>query len=105
MLRGDPPSAELLGQWKDEFLSLIRKHWNHPCIIMWAVNNEMKFPLLERGQPRLLEQKWEILSDVVKAIRHIDPVRPVVCDSSYVRKETGKEYEALVRPRVSMMEI
>jgi hypothetical protein len=99
MLRGDPPSAELLGQWKDEFLSLIRKHRNHPCIVMWTVNNEMKFPLLERGQPRLLEQKWEILSDVVKAIRHLDPTRPVVCDSSYVRKETGKEYEDLVRPK------
>jgi hypothetical protein len=99
MLKGDPPSNELLGQWKEEFLSLIRKHRNHPSIVMWTVNNEMKFPLLDRGQPKLLQQKWEILSDVVKAIRHIDPTRPIVCDSSYTRKETGKEYEDLVRPK------
>jgi beta-galactosidase/beta-glucuronidase len=44
MLKGEPPGDELLKQWKDEFLSLIRKHRNHPSIVMWTVNNENEVP-------------------------------------------------------------
>ncbi len=98
MLNGDLPSEELLSAWKSEFLSLIHKHRNHPSVILWTVNNEMKFEVLERKNPTLLREKWEVLSDMVRSIRKMDPTRPVVCDSSYCRQEIGAEYESLVRP-------
>ncbi len=98
MLEGDVPSKELLSAWKSEFLSLIHKHRNHPSVILWTVNNEMKFEVLEKKNPILLREKWEVLSDMVGAMRKMDPTRPIVCDSSYCRQEIGAEYESLVRP-------
>jgi hypothetical protein len=98
MLEGALPSKELLSVWKSEFLSLIRKQRNHPSVIIWTVNNEMKFEVLERKDPALLKKKWEVLSDTVRSIRETDSTRPVVCDSSYCRQEIGAEYENLVRP-------
>jgi len=98
MLEGDLPSKDLLSVWKKEFLSLVHKHRNHPSLILWTVNNEMKFEVLERKDPTLLREKWEVLSDMVRSIRKTDPTRPVVCDSSYCRQEIGAEYENLVRP-------
>jgi len=98
MLEGDLPSKELLSAWKSEFLSLIRKHRNHPSLVLWTVNNEMKFENFDKKNPVLLRQKWEVLSDMVGAMRKMDPTRPIVCDSSYCREEIGAEYETLVRP-------
>jgi Glycosyl hydrolases family 2/Glycosyl hydrolases family 2, TIM barrel domain/Glycosyl hydrolases family 2, sugar binding domain len=98
MLEGDVPSKELLTAWKDEFLSLIRKHRNHPSLLLWTVNNEMKFEVLGRSNPVLLREKWEVLSDMVRSMRKADPTRPIVCDSSYCRQEIGSEYQNLVRP-------
>jgi Glycosyl hydrolases family 2/Glycosyl hydrolases family 2, TIM barrel domain/Glycosyl hydrolases family 2, sugar binding domain len=98
MLEGELPSKDLLSVWKSEFLSLIHKHRNHPSVILWTVNNEMKFEVLEKNDPNLLREKWEVLSDMVRSIRKTDPTRPVVCDSSYCRQEIGAEYESLVRP-------
>jgi beta-galactosidase len=98
MLEGDLPSKELLSAWKSEFLSLIQKHRNHPSVILWTVNNEMKFENFDKDNPILLRQKWEVLSDMVGAMRKMDPTRPIVCDSSYCREEIGAEYENLVRP-------
>jgi hypothetical protein len=98
MLEGELPSKELLSVWKSEFLSLIHKHRNHPSLILWTVNNEMKFEVLERKNPILLREKWEVLSDMVRSIRETDPTRPVVCDSSYCRQEIGTKYQNLVRP-------
>jgi beta-galactosidase len=98
MLEGDLPSEELLAAWKSEFLALIRQHRNHPSLILWTVNNEMKFEILERRNQALLREKWEVLSDMVRSIRQTDPTRPVVCDSSYSRRQAGAEYENLIRP-------
>jgi beta-galactosidase len=98
MLEGDPPSDELLNVWSSEFLSLIRKHRNHPSIVLWTVNNEMKFEMIDRASPERLRRKWEILSATVQSMRAADPTRPIVCDSSYCRKSIGAEYENLVAP-------
>jgi beta-galactosidase len=98
MLEGDPPGDDLLVIWRSEFLSLIRKHRNHPSIVLWTVNNEMKFETIDREDPERLRRKWEILSAMVKAMRAADPTRPIVCDSSYCRKSIGAEYENLVAP-------
>jgi hypothetical protein len=58
----------------------------------------MKFEILERKNQALLREKWEVLSDMVRSIRKTDPTRPVVCDSSYSRRQAGAEYENLIRP-------
>jgi hypothetical protein len=98
MLRGAPPSEDLIREWQEEFISLIRKYRNHPSIILWTVNNEMKFASSDQKQPEQLRQKWEILTRAIEAMRTADPSRPVVCDSSYCRKEVQKEYDTLIRP-------
>jgi len=98
MLEGDLPAASLLKEWESEFLTLLRKHRNHPSILFWTVNNEMKFPVLDKNNPNQLLRKWTVVTNAVTAMRALDPTRPIVCDSSYCRKEIGEEYEHLVVP-------
>ncbi|HEX4140040.1 MAG TPA: glycoside hydrolase family 2 TIM barrel-domain containing protein, partial [Candidatus Methylacidiphilales bacterium] len=97
MLKGDPPSEDLLKVWKDEFASLLHKYRNHPSILIWTVNNEMKFAAFDKKNPDLLKKKWAIVSDMIKTMRQIDPTRPIVADSSYVRKDVGTEYEDIIK--------
>jgi len=97
MLKGEPPDDKLLGVWKDEFASLLHKYRNHPSILLWTVNNEMKFPIFDKSDPVLLKKKWTILDDMIKTMRQIDPTRPIVADSSYNRKGVGKEYEEFIK--------
>lgn len=95
MLRGNPPDDGLIKEWRDEYVSLIREYRNHPSIILWTVNNEMKF---ESRDPKTIKKKWTVLSEAIKAMRKADPTRPVVADSSYVRKKALEGYEKLVKP-------
>ncbi|MDP4289943.1 MAG: glycoside hydrolase family 2 TIM barrel-domain containing protein [Bacteroidota bacterium] len=85
------PDAKLLQIWKDEFLGLIQKYRNHPSLMMWTINNEMNFyysdPDIERAK-----KKMEIISDVVKQIRMIDPTHPICFASNYSRKEVQKRF-------------
>ncbi len=98
MLNGPPPDPKLLKVWKDEFAALVRKYRNHPSVLIWTVNNEMKFPIFDKDDPALLKKKWAIVDDMIKTIRRIDPTRPIVADSSYTRKGVGKEYEDFIKP-------
>jgi hypothetical protein len=98
MLEGDPPDNDLIQTWRDEFISLIRENRNHPSIILWTINNEMKFEQTDQKRPERLKKKWAILNDMIKAVRETDPTRPVVADSSYVRKEAELGYQTLVKP-------
>ncbi|HEY1791220.1 MAG TPA: glycoside hydrolase family 2 TIM barrel-domain containing protein [Verrucomicrobiae bacterium] len=95
MLRGDPPGDDLINDWRNEYISLIKEYRNHPSIILWTVNNEMKF---EQEDPKKIGKKWTILSDTIKAMRKADPTRPIVADSAYVRKKALRGYDALVKP-------
>jgi hypothetical protein len=98
MLKGEPPEANLIREWKAEFLSLMREHRNHPSLLFWTVNNEMKFESADATNQALLRKKWVILDDAIKAMRAADPTRPIVADSSYVRKEAIKGYRSVVKP-------
>lgn len=98
MLQGEPPDPQLLRVWKDEFASLIQKYRNHPSILLWTVNNEMKFPSFDKDKPDLLAKKWSIVDDMIRTMRSIDPTRPIVADSSYFRKGVGAEYDDFIRP-------
>ncbi|WP_316828794.1 glycoside hydrolase family 2 TIM barrel-domain containing protein [Pedobacter miscanthi] len=93
MINSSMPDAKLIDLWKNEFFDLIKKYRNHPSLLFWTVNNEMKFydndPDLERAK-----LKMKIISDVVKKMREIDPTRPISFDSNYTRKEKkfGKDF-------------
>lgn len=80
------PDAGLLAVWKSEFLDLLRQWRNHPSVLIWTVNNEMKFPGHPTKDTALLKAKWGVLDDIVKSMRKIDPTRPIVADSDYLRK-------------------
>lgn len=93
MIKSSMPDPKLIELWKNEFFDLIKKYRNHPALLFWTVNNEMKFydndPDFEQAK-----LKMQIISDVVKKIRQIDPTRPVCFDSNYTRNEKkfGKSF-------------
>lgn len=93
MIKESMPDQHLIDLWKEEFFDLIKKYRNHPSLLIWTVNNEMKFyqndPDFERAK-----LKMKIISDVVKKMREIDPTRPIVFDSNYRRdeKKYGKAF-------------
>jgi beta-galactosidase len=87
MLNTSMPDAKLINLWAEEFLALLKKYRNHPSLLIWTVNNEMKFydndPDIERAKI-----KMKIISDVVKRMRKVDSTRPIVFDSNYKRDTT-----------------
>lgn len=93
MINATMPDEKVIQLWADEYISLLKKYRNHPSILFWTINNEMKFydnePDLEKAK-----YKMHIISDVVKRMREIDPTRPICFDSNYRRKENkfGKEF-------------
>jgi hypothetical protein len=93
MLNTSMPDEKLITLWAEEFLSLLKKYRNHPSLLFWTVNNEMKFydnePDLEKAKV-----KMKIISDVVKRMRAIDPTRPMCFDSNYKRKGKQKKFGA-----------
>ena len=96
MLKGDLPDPVLLDIWHDDFAALIRKYRNHPSVVLWTVNNEMKFYLFDRENKELLRHKWAIVTRMIKTMRALDPTRPVIADSGYVRKQYMEDYENIV---------
>lgn len=93
MIQGTMPDSSLLVLWEREWLDLLKKYRNHPSLLLWTVNNEMKFydndPDAERART-----KMRIISRTVSKMRKIDPTRPVVFDSNYKRnkKKFGESF-------------
>ena len=98
MLEGAPPDDDLINVWRSEFISLIKEYRNHPSIVLWTVNNEMKFEQFDQHNPSLLQSKWTILDATIKEMRRTDPTRPIVADSAYTRKDAKKSYQTVVKP-------
>ena len=93
MIQETMPDKNLIDLWEEEYLGLLKKYRNHPSILFWTINNEMKFydndPDIERAK-----QKMRIISGVVEKMRSIDPTRPVCFDSNYRRnvKKFGEDF-------------
>lgn len=98
MLNGAPPSPALLDAWHDDFASLVRKYRNHPSLVLWTINNEMKFYLFDKADKAMLQRKWEVVTHMIKTVRQLDPSRPIVADSGYVRRQYQEGYETVVKP-------
>lgn len=94
MIHSTPlPDAKLIEMWREEFLSLLKKYRNHPSLLFWTVNNEMKFYDNDDDLERAKE-KYRVISDVVKEMRRIDPTRPICFDSNYQAKGKKEKYGA-----------
>lgn len=91
MINKSMPDQKLIDMWADEMIDLLKKYRNHPSLIIWTVNNEMKFydnePDLDKAK-----LKMKIISDVVKRMRQTDPTRPVCFDSNYKRIDSEKRF-------------
>ncbi|MDR1282966.1 MAG: hypothetical protein LBK99_19410 [Opitutaceae bacterium] len=97
MLKGEPPARALLDIWHDDFAALVRKYRNHPSLVLWTINNEMKFYHFDHHDKALLRRKWTIVTRMIKTLRALDPTRPVVADSGYVRGQHREDYENIIR--------
>ena len=91
MLSTSMPDMKLIDLWSEEFLGMLKKYRNHPSLLFWTVNNEMKFydnePDLEKAKV-----KMTIISNTVKKMRAVDSTRPVCFDSNYKRKGKAKKF-------------
>jgi beta-galactosidase/beta-glucuronidase len=67
MLGSSMPDLKLINLWADEFIDLLKKYRNHPSLLFWTVNNEMKFYELDPDFERT-KLKMKIISDVVKSM-------------------------------------
>jgi hypothetical protein len=87
----------LITLWRVEWLDLLKKYRNHPSLLLWTVNNEMKF-YDNDPDPERARIKMQIISAVVRQMRKIDPTRPVVFDSNYHRnkKKFGADFLATI---------
>jgi hypothetical protein len=91
MLASSMPDKKLIDLWADEFLDMVKKYRNHPSLLFWTVNNEMKFYDNEPNREQA-KVKMKIISDVVKRMRAVDSSRPVCFDSNYKRKGKAKKF-------------
>ncbi|HJN14559.1 MAG TPA: glycoside hydrolase family 2 TIM barrel-domain containing protein, partial [Armatimonadota bacterium] len=90
----DPPTDELLAIWESEWTGVMRRLRNHPSILLWTLNNESYW--YRAKDPELRKRKWEIATRMIRNMREIDPTRPIVCDSGYVRDP--ETYAAEIEP-------
>lgn len=104
-----PPKAQI-DVWKKIHSEMVLAVRNHPSILFRSINDEMWFfyhPPRALGTPashgtygdqnreRRLK-KWQIVSDVIKLTRSLDPTRPICASGGYARTaEEWKELEPL----------
>jgi hypothetical protein len=84
--------------WQDEWCDLIRATRAHPSIVMWTINNEthiLRDPNLDQRA-----EKWDWLQDTIEKMRALDPTRPIVPWSGYVKKHVQNQLDE-VADRVS----
>lgn len=92
MIHSTPiPTEATLNLWRTEWLQVMKKFRNHPSLIFWTINNEMKFYDLDADTERA-KKKMVIISDVVKDMRGLDPTRPVSFDSNYMRRNGVRRF-------------
>ncbi len=69
------PSA--LERVQEEWLAILSRDFNHPCLIGWCPFNET-----------YLGQNPELLRNIYRVTKAIDPTRPVIDTSGYIHVET-----------------
>jgi hypothetical protein len=85
-----PTPPAMMKHWLDEQADVVKRLRNHPSVLIHTIGNEMML----RDDDNL--EKWKQISEVAKLTRELDPFRPVVISSSYVRAK--KQYDELLAP-------
>lgn len=97
MINGKVPDRQLLECWRQEHLALIRKYRNHPSILFWTVNNESYY--VNHKDPKVMEATMTELSDTIKAMRALDPTRPICPDSGGVLSMAPPFYDKMAKEK------
>jgi hypothetical protein len=80
----------MMKHWLDEQADVVKRLRNHPSVLIHTIGNEMQL----RDDDNL--EKWKQISEVAKLTRKLDPFRPIVISSTYVRAK--KQYDELLAP-------
>jgi beta-galactosidase/beta-glucuronidase len=77
-------STEVRDAFREEWPAVIRRDWNHPCIIAWVPFNE------NWGIPEVVESKdqQDFLRETVTTTRTMDPTRLVIDNSGWCHLDT-----------------
>ena len=57
--------------WKQDLKDMVRKDYNHPCVVMYSTGNEVS----ETAQPRGIR----LTKKMTEYLHHLDSTRPVTC--------------------------
>lgn len=87
------PADDIVDFWENEWIHLMKQMRNHPSLLFWTVNNEMKFYDLDPDFERC-KYKMTRISNCVRHMREADPTRPVCFDSNYQAKGKDKKFGA-----------
>lgn len=85
-----PTPPDMMAHWLMEHEDVVKRGRNHPSVLIWTIGNEMML----RDDDNV--EKWKQLTQVVKQTRQLDPSRPIVCSSTYIRDE--KQYNKILAP-------
>lgn len=73
--------------WMDDLSAMIQRDYNHPCVIMYSVGNEVSEPHDEKG--------LALAKKLVDAVHSLDPTRPVTCGLNLMILRTAAEGKAV----------
>lgn len=85
-----PTPPDMFKHWLMEQENVIKRIRNHPSVLIHTIGNEMTL----RDDDNVA--KWKQLSEVTQLTRKLDPLRPIVVSSTYVREK--KQYDELFAP-------
>lgn len=57
--------------WKEDVEAMVHQDYNHPCVIMYSIGNELAEPITERGA--------KIADEMIALVHKLDDTRPVTC--------------------------
>src|SRR5699024_6247956 len=57
--------------WKQDLKDMVRKDFNHPCVVMYSTGNEVS----ETAQPKGIR----LTKKMTEYLHHLDETRPVTC--------------------------
>ena len=84
----DYSDAEAVKQQKDNCLDAIRKHKDHPALLIWAIGNEME---ADGKNPAV----WKAIDDIARECKQIDPNHPtmtVLNEISDIKVQSIQQY-------------
>lgn len=94
---------DLMDNWVEQMAAQVKGERNHPSIQIWSIENEWLFINCINLYGGLMDQFESQMLRCTKAVRAIDPTRPVMTDGGGANKDQsmpvhGNHYVALENP-------